>query len=54
MIFSDKVLRLMAQAQPTTKAQFGLINGVGEVKLERFWAVFTRRIIQWRASNHLD
>ncbi len=30
MVFSDKVLMVMAQEKPTTKAQFGTLYGVGE------------------------
>lgn len=41
MIFSDKVLTLMAKAKPVTKAQFGTLYGVAELKTEQYWRQFT-------------
>ena len=37
MVFSDKVLMVMAQEKPTTKAQFGTLYGVGEFKTNAYW-----------------
>lgn len=41
MVFSDKVLSVIAREKPTTKAQFGILYGVGEVKAEKYWRQFT-------------
>lgn len=41
MVLSDKSLAAIAQAKPTTKAEFGVIYGVGEVKTEKYWRQFT-------------
>ncbi len=41
MVFSDKVLMVMAQEKPTTKAQFGTLYGVGEFKTNAYWLQFT-------------
>ncbi len=40
VIFGDAALVEMSQRRPTTEAQFLDINGVGQVKLERYGAVF--------------
>jgi ATP-dependent DNA helicase RecQ len=47
IIFSDKTLQEMAAAQPTDKAQFSMVHGVGEAKTERYWQHFTRIIRQF-------
>ena len=36
IVFSDKTLRDMARAQPTTNSQMLAISGVGEVKMKRY------------------
>ncbi len=41
MVFSDKVLSIMAQEKPVTKAQFGTLYGVGEHKTNLYWTQFT-------------
>ena len=41
MVFSDKVLMVMAQEKPVTKAQFGTLYGVAEAKTELYWRQFT-------------
>ncbi|MBO4723446.1 MAG: HRDC domain-containing protein, partial [Muribaculaceae bacterium] len=41
MIFNDKVLTIMAQEKPITKAQFGTLYGVGEHKTNLYWRQFT-------------
>lgn len=41
MVFSDKVLAIMAQEKPVTKAQFGTLYGVGEHKTNLYWPQFT-------------
>ena len=44
MVFSDKSLQAMATEKPTTKAEFGFIHGVGEVKCQKYWRPFTAAI----------
>jgi ATP-dependent DNA helicase RecQ len=44
MVFSDKTLRAMAQARPTTRQAMLQISGVGEVKLENYGERFLRVI----------
>jgi len=51
MIFSDKVLNIMAQAKPVTKAQFGTLYGVAEVKTEQYWRQFTSVIKEHLEKN---
>ena len=41
MVFSDKVLMIMAQEKPTTQAQFGTLYGVAEAKTKLYWLQFT-------------
>ena len=41
MVFSDKSLTAMATEKPTTKAAFGIIYGVGELKCQKYWRPFT-------------
>jgi ATP-dependent DNA helicase RecQ len=51
IIFSDKVLNVMAVEKPVTKAQFGTLYGVGEYKAEHYWRVFTSAIKSWLDNN---
>lgn len=44
VIFADSSLRLMAQQQPQTLAEFGEISGVGTHKLERYGEPFVSAI----------
>lgn len=44
LVFSDKTLRSLSNAQPTTIPAFGLINGVGEYKQSKYGDIFTKRI----------
>ncbi len=46
MVFSDKVLMIMAQEKPTTKAQFGTLYGVAEAKTNLYWLQFTSVILE--------
>lgn len=52
IVFSDKVLEIMAASQPTTKMEFGNLFGVGEKKVERYWQAFTQEIIKYK-DEHL-
>ena len=49
MVFSDKVLTIMAQEKPVTKAMFGTLYGVAEIKTEQYWRPFTTVI-----RDHLE
>ena len=40
IVFSDAVLRQMAQRKPTSPAQLLRISGVGSVKLDRYGDAF--------------
>ena len=51
VVFSDKVLMIMAAEKPTTKAQFATLYGVAEVKTERYWRQFTSAISQYLSQN---
>ncbi|MCL2805834.1 MAG: DNA helicase RecQ [Treponema sp.] len=44
IIFSDAALRDMSRKKPVSLAQFSGINGVGQVKLEKFGGIFTELI----------
>lgn len=48
IIFSDKTLSIIASAQPTTKEEFSNIYGVGELKADRYWRIFTDEIIKYK------
>lgn len=41
IVFSDKVLEVIATTEPTTKEEFAVLYGVGEKKVERYWKEFT-------------
>ncbi|MEG2218413.1 MAG: DNA helicase RecQ [Muribaculaceae bacterium] len=49
IVFSDKVLEIIASALPTTKEEFGNLYGVGEKKVERYWRAFTQEIIRYKS-----
>ncbi len=51
MVFSDKTLQEIAINQPTDKASFANIHGVGEYKTERYWEHFTHVIRQWQQNK---
>ncbi|MBR5638284.1 MAG: HRDC domain-containing protein [Muribaculaceae bacterium] len=51
MIFSDKVLTIMAHEKPVTKAQFGTLYGVGEHKTNLYWQQFTAVIREFKERD---
>jgi len=51
MVFSDKVLTIMAQQKPVTKAQFGTVYGVAKAKTEQYWLQFTA-VIKEHIKNY--
>lgn len=44
IVFSDKTLKEMSVKRPVTKSQMLKINGVGEVKFERYGKIFLEKI----------
>ncbi len=52
LIFSDKVLHVIAKEKPTTRAQFGTLYGIGEVKCAQFWRQFTAVVTRWQATHN--
>lgn len=47
MVFSDRTLRDMALKRPTSEKAFGQVDGVGEIKTEKYWRHFVRVIIRY-------
>ncbi len=41
MVFSDKVLDVIASARPTSREEFAALYGIGEKKTEMYWRSFT-------------
>ena len=50
-IFSDKVLRIMAQERPVNQAQFSVLYGVGEYKAAKYWRPFTAAIARYLSTH---
>jgi ATP-dependent DNA helicase RecQ len=40
VIFNDKTLRAMVEHRPETPSEFRALHGVGDVKLDRYGAIF--------------
>jgi ATP-dependent DNA helicase RecQ len=53
VVFADSSLRLMAQQQPQTLAQFAQISGVGARKLAQYGEMFTAEIRAFRSESGL-
>lgn len=53
VIFHDSTLKLMAQVQPQTLAEFGAISGVGARKLEQYGERFLSEIKAYRQEQGL-
>jgi ATP-dependent DNA helicase RecQ len=53
VVFADSSLRLMAQQQPQTLAQFAQISGVGARKLAQYGEMFTAEIRAFRTESGL-
>ena len=51
VVFSDKVLMIMAKEKPRTKAEFGTLYGVAEVKTQKYWRQFTSVIVSFLERN---
>ena len=44
IVFSDKTLRAMAEARPSTPQELLAVSGVGPLKLERYGEVFMEAV----------
>lgn len=51
MVLGDKTLAIIAQEKPTTKAEFGILHGIGEVKTQKYWRQFTAVVIDYIKNN---
>lgn len=51
IIFSDKVLDVIARNKPTTREEFATLYGIGEKKTEMFWLQFTTAVKEYLASH---
>ena len=51
IVFNDATLQEMAQYQPTSKSEMLQINGVGQIKLERFGMAFMNLIQEHKAAR---
>ena len=51
IIFGDVTLRHMAREYPTSLAEFGLLHGVGEKKLNEFGELFTKAVAAYLEAN---
>jgi ATP-dependent DNA helicase RecQ len=51
IIFSDASLRDMCRKQPATLSAFLSVSGVGEVKAEKYSAIFIKAIAEWQESG---
>ena len=54
VIFHDSTLKLMAQVQPETLEQFGLLSGVGNRKLTQYGERFLAEIAAYRQEQRLQ
>ncbi|MDJ0732678.1 MAG: DNA helicase RecQ [Nostocaceae cyanobacterium] len=54
VIFADSTLKLMAQVQPQTKAEFGQLSGVVTRKLEEYGDKFLAEIRAYRQEQNLS
>ena len=50
IVFSDKVLDIIAREKPTTQEQFAALYGVGERKTQLYWRQFTSTVIKHLAQ----
>ena len=44
IIFSDKVLHLLATSRPSTLEEFGNVSGIGEYKCQKYGTLFLKEI----------
>lgn len=51
IVFSDRVLEVIAAERPRTKAEFATLYGVGERKTELYWEAFTAAVRKFIEAN---
>lgn len=51
IVFSDRVLEVIAAERPLTKAEFATLYGVGERKTELYWEAFTAAVRKFIEAN---
>jgi len=51
VVFSDKTLKDMAAKVPKNPADFRLVMGVGDAKLEAYGTTFLKAIDEWESSR---
>ena len=51
IVFSDRVLEVIAAEKPVTKAAFSTLYGVGERKTELYWEAFTAAVRKFLEEN---
>jgi len=54
VVFSDRTLRAIARAQPTSAASLRRCPGVGDAKLEAYGALFLRAVQEFRDRSGLS
>lgn len=53
IVFNDAALRSMCELQPTTKAEFLDVSGVGEVKMKHYGEAFIEAICKYKESKSI-
>ena len=51
IVFSDRVLEVIAAERPVSRAEFATLYGVGERKTELYWQPFTDAVKKFLAEN---
>ena len=51
IVFSDKVLDVIARHRPTTREEFSCLYGIGEKKTEMYWRPFTAAVKDYLSSH---
>lgn len=51
IVFSDKVLDVIASHRPTTREEFSCLYGIGEKKTEMYWRPFTAAVKDYLSSH---
>ncbi|MDE7387941.1 MAG: HRDC domain-containing protein [Muribaculaceae bacterium] len=46
-VMTDKTLHEIAVRRPITRAQFGAVPGIGELKEEKYWRHVTRLVAKF-------
>jgi ATP-dependent DNA helicase RecQ len=54
MVFADSVLHAMVQYLPQSQSEFLQLPGVGKLKLETYYTVFTNEIYAYCTTHNID